>query len=82
MRAAILTARSGGASLIVVAVPVAAAETLLRLEGEADQLVALAAPEPFFAVGQWYERFDQISDQAVGRLLADAARRMAGRTAG
>lgn len=78
MRAAILTARSAGAAPIIVAVPVAAAETLSRLEGEADQLVALSAPEPFFAVGQWYERFDQVSDQEVGRLLADAARRMEG----
>jgi putative phosphoribosyl transferase len=40
---------------------------------EADDVVVLAAPEPFFAVGEWYRRFDQVSDEEVVAALARAA---------
>jgi putative phosphoribosyl transferase len=36
-------------------------------------VVVLAAPEPFFAVGEWYRRFDQVSDEEVVAALAKAA---------
>jgi len=42
----------------------------MRLIREADDLVCLAAPEPFFAVGQWYRDFHQVSDIEVQNLLA------------
>jgi putative phosphoribosyl transferase len=44
-----------------------------RLSKEADEVACLATPEPFFAVGQWYERFAQTSDQEVVELLQRAA---------
>jgi putative phosphoribosyl transferase len=59
---------------VVLAVPVAPAQALPILEPEVDELVVLATPQPFFAVGQWYERFDQVSDEEVVGLLSAAAR--------
>jgi predicted phosphoribosyltransferase len=55
---------------IVVAVPVAPASTLRRLEALADEVVCLATPYPFFAIGQWYADFTQVSDAQVLALLA------------
>jgi predicted phosphoribosyltransferase len=44
------------------------------MEQEADDVVVLATPEPFLAVGEWYARFDQTSDDEVVRLLRGFAR--------
>jgi predicted phosphoribosyltransferase len=44
------------------------------LEGEADEVVALATPEPFFAVGLWYGDFTQTTDEEVVDLLGKARR--------
>jgi len=63
-------ARQLGAAEVVLAVPVAPAAWESRLEAEADALVAVAAPADFWAVGQWYERFDQTSDAEVVEFLA------------
>ncbi len=51
--------------------------TLGRLSSEADEVVVLATPEPFFAVGEWYRLFDQTSDDEVIEALARAARALA-----
>ncbi len=67
---AVLAARAAGASRVVVASPVSAADTLERLKGIADDAIALATPEPFVAVGLWYRRFDQVGDDEVEALLA------------
>jgi len=72
--AALRWARAQGATRVVLAVPVAPREAVARLSKEADEVVCLATPEPFFAVGQWYERFAQTSDQEVVDLLERAAR--------
>jgi predicted phosphoribosyltransferase len=56
----------------VVAVPVAAIETCQTLRGEVDDVVCAATPEPFRAVGLWYDDFNQVSDAEV-RSLLDAA---------
>src|SRR5262245_40536383 len=56
-RAALRVARGHGARSVVLAVPVGAADTLAELGAEADLVVALASPEPFRAIGPWYERF-------------------------
>jgi putative phosphoribosyl transferase len=72
--AALRWARAQGATRVVLAVPVAPREAVARLSKEADEVVCLATPEPFFAVGQWYERFVQTSDQEVVDLLERAAR--------
>ena len=71
--AAVRWAKAKGASTVVLAVPVAPGAALGRLRAEADDVVILAAPEPFFAVGEWYRRFDQVSDEEVVAALARAA---------
>lgn len=54
---------------IIVATPVAPEETLKELSKMADEVICLLAPSPFYAVGDWYLNFTQISDQEVIRLL-------------
>jgi putative phosphoribosyl transferase len=53
---------------------VAAASTCAEMEEEADQVVCVAMPEPFRAVGLWYDDFSQTTDDEVRELL-DTARR-------
>jgi putative phosphoribosyl transferase len=69
--AALRWVRARGAARVVLAVPVAPPEAVARLAEEADRVVCLETPEPFHAVGQWYRRFPQVSDQEVVRLLGD-----------
>jgi predicted phosphoribosyltransferase len=69
MRAAAEALRSEGVGRLVVAVPVAPAETRDALAREVDEIVCLATPEPFFGVGMWYEDFSQTSDAEVRALL-------------
>ena len=70
MQAAIIALRQQAPAHIVVAVPVGARETCERLRRIADRVVCLETPEPFNAVGLWYEEFAQTSDEEVARLLA------------
>lgn len=72
MHAALLAARASGASRVVVAAPVGARESVERLAALADDAVVLATPEPFYAVGDSFVRFDQTSDEEVVVLLAQA----------
>jgi predicted phosphoribosyltransferase len=74
MRAAIRAARRQGASRVVVAVPVAAREACAELRAEADDLVCSATPEPFVAVGLWYEDFSPTTDEDVRDILERAVR--------
>ena len=53
-RAACQVVRAAGAARVILAVPVGAADTMASLRAVADEIVCLQAPEPFFAVGQWY----------------------------
>lgn len=69
--AALRRARAGGASRVILAVPVAPREAVSRLRREADDLRVLATPEPFYAVGQWYASFPQVSDRRVIELLRE-----------
>lgn len=69
MRAACEVARAGGARKVVVAVPVAAADSLAQVGQSADEVVCLASPAPFRSVGQWYSEFDQVPDDDVVRML-------------
>jgi putative phosphoribosyl transferase len=73
MKAAIQAVRKQQPRHIIVAVPVASHSAIESLQTDVDEVISLSTPEPFFAVGQWYERFDQTSDQEVIRLLHDAA---------
>lgn len=70
--AAVRWARAQGATRVVLAIPVAPREAVMRLSKEADEVACLGTPEPFFAVGQWYERFPQTSDREVVDLLERA----------
>ena len=74
-RAAVEVVRAHGARRVVLAVPVAPADTLAALGVVADEVVCLEVPEGFSAVGQWYADFTQTSDAEVERLLDSAAAR-------
>jgi putative phosphoribosyl transferase len=73
MRAAVRALRQMNPRSIVVAVPVAAKETCDEFRAEADEILCLRTPEPFQAVGLWYDEFDQTSDEEVHELLDRAA---------
>ena len=68
MRAAVAALRRRHPHRIIVAVPVAPPSTCEILRSEADEVVAVATPEPFYAVGQWYKVFDQTTDWQVRDL--------------
>ena len=69
MRAAITAVKEQRPSQIVVAIPVAPRETCEDLEAEVDEVVCLQAPDPFVAIGVWYESFPPVSDDEVRELL-------------
>ena len=69
MRAAVRAVRAAGPGRVVVAVPVAAAETCRALETDADEVVCALVPEGFRSVGGWYEDFSATSDDEVRRCL-------------
>jgi putative phosphoribosyl transferase len=73
MLAAIAALRKLGPARIVVAVPVAAPETCEAMAGAADEVVCAVTPQPFHAVGLWYDNFAQTTDDEV-RALLHAAR--------
>lgn len=73
MRAALQGARQSGPSRLVLAAPVAPRDTVEALRGECDELVVLALPEPFLAVGQHYRDFAQLGDGEVMAMLAEGA---------
>jgi putative phosphoribosyl transferase len=80
-KAACEVARAEGAARVVLAVPVAPADWTERLAGAADELVAVATPEPFYAVGQFYDDFSQTTDAEVVASLRRAAARRSGERA-
>lgn len=69
MRAALMSARSRGATSIIVAVPIAPAEVLDDIRTEVDDLICLETPEQFFGVGGFYQHFPQVEDQEVIGLM-------------
>ncbi len=76
MRAAVIALRQQAPARIIVAVPVAAAETcdeLISMMDGVDEVVCGMTPEPFHAVGLWYEEFGQTTDEEVQELLARSA---------
>jgi putative phosphoribosyl transferase len=75
MEAGVRALRLLHAREIIVAVPVGSPEACKRIEAVADRLVCLRSPEWFGAVGAWYERFDQTSDEEVTELLEEAGGR-------
>ncbi|MBC6463588.1 phosphoribosyltransferase, partial [Actinomadura sp. HBU206391] len=75
-RAACQVARAHGAARVVLAVPVAPPDWTSRLEHDADELISLQTPTPFFAIGQWYADFSQTSDEEVVACLRHTAKRI------
>ncbi len=73
-RAACQVARAEGAAKVVLAVPVAPADASTRVVPDADEIVVVTSPEPFYAVGQVYDDFTQVSDEEVVDLLARSLR--------
>jgi len=70
MRAAVQALRAMEPKRIIVAVPVGASQTCEDLREIADEIVCLRTPEPFEAVGLWYDDFTQTTDAEVHALLS------------
>lgn len=77
MRVAVAALRQEHPSRIVVAVPIAPPETCDALRREADEVVCAVTPEPFYAVGVWYDDFRQTTDEEVHDLMERARRELA-----
>ena len=75
MRVAVRALRARGAARIAVGVPVAPRESCVTLAAEVDEMVCLHTPDPFMAVGLWYQDFSPVSDEEVRALLSDQALR-------
>lgn len=71
MRAAVDAAVAQDPARVVVAVPVGPPSACNTLDTVADEVVCLARPESFLAVGTWYDRFEQLDDAAVAAILRD-----------
>ncbi|SHF44121.1 Predicted phosphoribosyltransferase [Desulforamulus putei DSM 12395] len=67
--AALRSIKNAGCQAVTLAIPVAPPDTVERLEKEVDHLVCLVSEEPFYAVGQFYRDFSQISDDEVISIL-------------
>ncbi|HEY8101955.1 MAG TPA: phosphoribosyltransferase [Burkholderiaceae bacterium] len=59
---------------IILATPVAPPDVCEKLREEVDEIICLNTPDPFYAVGLWYENFEQITDAEVMRLLEESER--------
>jgi predicted phosphoribosyltransferase len=75
MRAALAVLRRARPARIIVAVPVAAPEACAAFRAEVDEVICAWMPEPFYAVGHWYQDFAPTSDEDVRDLLEWSAGR-------
>ena len=73
MRAAVRAIKRHQPAWLVIAIPVAAPDTVAALRREVDEVVCLHQPRNLRAVGAWYEDFRQVSTEEVGRILRRAA---------
>src|SRR6266576_260839 len=78
MLAAVKALRQQQPARIVVAVPTAAPETCEQLRTQADDVICAITPEPFHAVGLWYDDFSQTTDEEVRELLERSSERVGG----
>ncbi len=72
MQVAVHVVRNANPARVIVAVPVGAPDTCEKLRGEVDELICLSTPDPFYAVGMWYEDFEQVNDEEVKNMLEEA----------
>jgi len=77
-RVALEAVRAAGPARVILAVPVAPADAVEILSRSCDRVVCLETPEPFGAIGYFYDDFHQVSDEEVIRQLDRAADRVAG----
>jgi putative phosphoribosyl transferase len=77
MIAALRAVRAKLPAKLIAAVAVAPAETVQRLRAEADEVVCLSAPEHFYAVGQFFEDFSQVSDEQAIAILRQSSTKAA-----
>lgn len=82
VRAALRAMKHVGAKRLVIATPVAAADTLERLRADADEIVCLLVPDMLVAIGMHYADFTQVEDSEVIALLKDARERSTGTATG
>jgi putative phosphoribosyl transferase len=76
MLAAVRALRALNPARLIVAVPVASSQTCEEFRAHVDEVICAATPEPFFAVGVWYQNFEQTSDDEVRELLERGAHRV------
>jgi putative phosphoribosyl transferase len=69
MKAAIAVLKPQQPQQIIVAVPVAPAQVCQDLQQQVNRVICLSNPEPFYAIGFWYQDFEQVTDEEVRRLL-------------
>src|SRR6056297_1958425 len=69
MLAAVKAVQEQHPARVVVAVPVAAVETCEKFQQQVDEVICVQTPQPFYAVGSWYDNFSQTSDDEVRNLL-------------
>lgn len=81
MRACVHAVQQLGAKKVVIAIPVGSVEACNELASQVDELVCPWQPDPFYAVGAHYRRFEQVSDEEVERLLAEHRAQRARRVA-
>jgi putative phosphoribosyl transferase len=80
MQVAVKAVRNAEPARIIVAVPVGAPETCSEMKKEADEVICYCTPDPFHAVGLWYEDFSQTTDEEVMKLLEQARQWQRGQT--
>ena len=73
MRAAVAALRRLGPDRLIVAVPTASPSACDEISQEADECISVMMPDPFYAVGVWYQDFSQTTDEQVRELLDRAA---------
>ena len=73
VRAALAALRRKRPRRLILAVPVAPADTVEQLMQQVDEVVCLETPDPFYAIGMHYDDFHQVPDDEVVRLLNEAA---------
>jgi len=72
VRASVSALRQRSPDQVIVAVPIASKRACSEIGGVADRVVCLSTPEPFIAVGAWYDDFEQVPDDEVVRLIESA----------
>jgi len=75
MQAALWAVSQEGPERLIAAIPVASQDALDKLSADADEIICLRLPPVFYAVGQFYERFEQVEDAEIMRILKVEARR-------